>query len=240
LAIKHEIRKLLWKVGLDLSRFTPGSHPIARRRQLFKTYSIDLVLDVGANAGYYAKQLRNEIGYSGKIASFEPVRAPFQKLAENAKNDPKWDAFDFALGDMNGKMKINIAGNSFSSSILNMLPAHEKAAPESKYIARETIVVRKLDSVFNEKNFKGKNIYLKMDTQGFESKVIKGAERSLPGIDTIQLEMSLTPLYKKEVLFPGMYSLLSGKGYSLVSIEPGFSNFRTGQQLQVDGIFHRY
>ena len=36
-----------------------------------------------------------------------------------------------------------------------------------------------------------------------------------------------------------MYSLLNKKGYSLVSIEPGFHDENTGELLQVDGIFHR-
>ena len=80
---------------------------------------------------------------------------------------------------------------------------------------------------------------MKIDTQGFEEKVIKGAENSLRFIDIIQIEMSLTPLYRGEILLPEMYALLRKKGYEMVSIEQGFSDSRSGVLLQVDGIFSR-
>jgi len=79
-----------------------------------------------------------------------------------------------------------------------------------------------------------------MDTQGFESKVLKGAENSLPHIDTVQMEMSLVPLYDGELLFNEMCLLMSQKDYTLVAIENGFSDSASGQLLQVDGIFHRF
>jgi Methyltransferase FkbM domain len=128
---------------------------------------------------------------------------------------------------------------SCSRSLLNMLPAHTKAAPEKRYVARELIEVRTLDSIINDLCAKGDSIYLKIDTQGYESKVIKGAEESLARIGTIQLEMSLVPLYDGELLFGEMHGLLSEKGYCLVSIEAVFTDRISGQLLQVDGIYHR-
>jgi hypothetical protein len=81
---------------------------------------------------------------------------------------------------------------------------------------------------------------MKIDTQGFESKVLKGAENSLMQIDTVQMEMSLVPLYEGELLFNEMSILMSEKGYVLVAIETGFSDQDSGQVLQIDGIFHRF
>ena len=83
------------------------------------------------------------------------------------------------------------------------------------------------------------HIYLKIDTQGFESRVICGAERSLLAIDTVQMELSLVPLYAGEQLFPEMSLLMAEKGYRLVGVETGFSDPDSGELLQVDGIFHR-
>lgn len=80
---------------------------------------------------------------------------------------------------------------------------------------------------------------MKIDTQGFESRVIKGAAQSLSHIDTVQMEMSLVPMYDGELLFNDMCKLMSEKGYSLIAIEPGFADQESGQLLQVDGIFHR-
>jgi FkbM family methyltransferase len=240
MSIKHKLRKLLWKTGYDISRFIPTSHPVARRRQLFESYNIDIALDVGANTGQFAQQLRGDIGYSKRIASFEPLNSAFNLLKINAKDDPQWETFNFALGDTEEKKLINIAENAYSSSLLNMLPSHVEADPESRNIGREEIEIRTLDSVFNEICSRGENIYLKIDTQGYENRVIKGAENSLTYINTIQLEMSLVPLYEGELLFDEMCRLIIGRGYSLVSIEAGFSDKISGQLLQVDGIFHRF
>ena len=107
-------------------------------------------------------------------------------------------------------------------------------------MGRELTEIRTLDSMIGEICSIEDNIYLKIDTQGFESKVLKGAEHSLAQIGTIQLEMSLVPLYQDELLFGDLNSLLNGKGYALVSIEPGFCDKNTGQLFQVDGIYHRF
>lgn len=124
--------------------------------------------------------------------------------------------------------------------MLNMLPNHINASPESMYVSKEKIQIKTLDSIINDLCSKDDQIYLKIDTQGFESKVIKGAKESLKLIGTIQLEMALVPLYEEELLFGDMHKFLYEKGYSLVAIEPGFSDPKTGQQLQVDGIYHRF
>ena len=239
MSIKHELRTYLWKIGYDISRFTPTSHPLARRKQILASYEIDTVLDIGANAGQFAQELRSDIGYTQRILSFEPLSTAFKLLKENAKDDPSWDVFNCAIGDTAEKREINVAGNSFSSSLLTMLPSHLKSAPGSKYIGKEVIDIKTLDSLFSESCKTAKNIYMKIDTQGFESKVLKGAENSLTHIDTVQMEMSLVPLYDGELLFNDMCILMSKKGYTLVAIENGFSDPASGQLLQVDGIFHR-
>ncbi|NYT26685.1 MAG: FkbM family methyltransferase [Candidatus Thiodubiliella endoseptemdiera] len=237
--IKHRIKRILWKFGYDVSRFD-FNHPIARRKALLKSYDIQLVLDVGANIGQFSEQMRQDIGYTGAIISFEPLSSEFKLLKEKVDNDKNWKAFNCALGDIEQQLEINIAGNSYSSSILDMLKSHEKSAPESKYIGQEIINVKTLDGVMSELSVGETNIYLKIDTQGFESKVLKGAEMSLDRIHTIQLEMSLVPLYKDELLFDELYKILSSKDYVLVSLEPGFSDSNSGQMLQLDGIFHRF
>ena len=239
MSIKHELQKFLRKFGYDISKFTPTSHPLARRRQIFEFYAIDTVLDIGANSGQFAQQLRGDIGYSKRIISFEPLNSAFELLKANAKADQSWEVFNCAIGDTEEKREINIAGNSYSSSFLNMLPSHLKSAPAPKYIGREVIDIKTLDSLFGDLCKSAKSVYMKIDTQGFESKVLKGAGKSLARIDTVQMEMSLVPLYEGELLFNEMCMLMSKKGYSLVAIETGFSDQVSGQLLQVDGIFHR-
>lgn len=237
--VRQIVRQFLRRMGYDIVRYEPTSHPLARRKRLLENYGIKVVLDVGANIGQYGKQLR-AIGYKGEIISFEPVNSAYKELLTKVNADGSWKAVNYALGNTDGNTEINIAGNSRNSSILDMLPSLMKSAPESKYVGKEQIEVRTLDSVFENICSKKQNILLKIDTQGFEKNVIEGAEESLRFIDTIQLEMSLIPLYKDELLFDEMYELLYQKDYCIVSVEPGFSDRESGQLLQVDGIFHRF
>jgi FkbM family methyltransferase len=235
----HQLRRILWKFGYDICRFNRTSHPLARRKYILENYGIDTVLDIGANSGQFARELRQDIGYTGRIISFEPLGEVFKSLKAHAMGDPRWETFNFAIGDVQEKREINIAGNSLSSSFLDILPTHLNAAPESKYVGKEVIEVRTLDSMFERVCKNAKNIYMKIDTQGFESKVLKGAAMSLPGIDTVQMEMSLVPLYGTELLFDEMCILMRENGYTLIAIENGFSVPDTAQLLQIDGIFRR-
>jgi FkbM family methyltransferase len=207
--------------------------------RLLADYATTLVLDVGANVGLYGKRLR-DMGYRGNIIAFEPLTSAYAQLVKNVAGDHSWKALKVALGSEDVDQTINIAANLDSSSILGMLPAHLEAAPHSQYVGQERITVRRLDTVIEGLYSHNDSIYLKIDTQGYEKHVIEGAEKTLAHIGTIQVEMSLTPLYQGGPLLDEMCELLHNKGYSLVSIEPGFSDKKTGRLLQVDGTFHRF
>lgn len=229
----------MWKLGFDLTPFTVKSNATARRKFLLNQYAIDTVLDVGASNGRYGFALREVMNYRGRIVSFEPMQAPFAELNARASNDSQWTALNYALGESNEDSSINVAANSSSSSILGMLPAHEQAKPSSAYVKREQIQIRTLDSVFDEICGTARSIYMKLDTQGFEEAILRGAKHSLDRINTIQLEMSIVPLYEDTTLFAGMVELMQEKGYMLVGLESGFVDKKTGQLMQIDGIFRR-
>jgi FkbM family methyltransferase len=237
--IKHELRRQLWRLGFDVSRFDPHSHPVARRRFLLAASAIGVVLDVGASTGEWAQVLRQEIGYAGLIYSFEPTSAAFRELNARASTDDKWTALNYALGEDDGQRTINVAANLDSSSLLEMLPRHEAAAPGSAFVSSETVEVRALDGIFDELCPAGESAFLKVDTQGYESHVLAGAGRSLPRIDLVQLEMSLVPLYDGAATHIHLLEIMSEQGYELVDLDRGFTHPRTGQLLQVDGIFRR-
>ena len=95
-----------------------------------------------------------------------------------------------------------------------MLDSHAKAAPNSVYINSETVKLSRLDSILKEyiSKYQSKSIFLKIDIQGFERQVIEGASDIFPLIKGLQLELSLVPLYKDQVLFEEMLEILKGKG----------------------------
>ena len=232
------LKTLLRKAGFEVERYRPISSPVARRMHLLESNRIDLVFDVGANVGQYAASLR-EGGYRGRIVSFEPLTSAFSRLEASTEADPLWQVVNIGLGDRDERATINIAGNSQSSSLLDMLPAHLKSAPESAYVGKEEITVSRLDSVFSKYHRQGDRTFLKLDAQGYERKILEGASLSMRDILGIQLEMSIEPLYNNEMPYLEMLGYLAGMGFTLASIEPGFGDPVSGRMLQMDGIFFR-
>jgi FkbM family methyltransferase len=233
---RQVIQSCLSKLGYQLRK---REHDfVARCARMLTHFQIDLVLDVGANAGQYAGDLR-EFGYTKRIVSFEPLAPAFETLARKARRDPNWQTFNLALGDCDGASEINVSSNSFSSSLLPILPAHVASAPQSAYVGKQAIQVRTLDSVFNEVCRAGERVFLKIDTQGYERRILEGGRNSLPRIQGVQVELSLVPLYEGETLFTEMLPLIQGKGFELTGLDPGFYDVKTGQLLQLDCVFFR-
>jgi FkbM family methyltransferase len=215
-----------------------GGFLMRNRIKLLKHFKIQTVLDVGANSGQYAYYLRR-LGYRNRIISFEPLNAAFTMMEKFARRDKKWDVVNIALGDENGFQEINVAGNSVSSSLLDMTNVHLNAEPDSEFCGKERIEIKTLDTFVNESNLSLNNAYMKIDTQGFEKNVIDGAKESLKDIQGLQLELSMVELYQGETLVTEMINYIESKGFTLYSLEPGFYDTKSGQLLQVDGIFYR-
>ena len=120
-----------------------------RRVGLIASRKIDLVLDVGANTGQFGKSLR-QIGYRGRIVSFEPMKAPFAALQRSASADPLWACHNIALGDVDETAVINVSANSHSSSLLPVNPRSLQIEPSIAYVGQEEIGIRRLDGLFGE------------------------------------------------------------------------------------------
>lgn len=215
-----------------------GGFLMHNRIKLLKHFNIQTVFDVGANSGQYAYYIRR-LGYRNRIVSFEPIKAPFQMMEKFARHDKKWDIENFALGDSNGETEINVSGNVVSSSILDMTSTHLNAEPDSEYTRKEVIQIKTFDTYVAENKVDLTNSYMKIDTQGFEKNVIDGAAETLKDIKGLQMELSMVELYQGETLVTEMLNYIESKGFTLYSLEPGFYDTKTGQLLQVDGIFYR-
>lgn len=236
---KEIVRTILRNVfGLEVRRLKKVL-PAAQLIPSLRKFDIDLVLDVGANKGQFASDIR-QCGYAGRIVSFEPLSQAHGELLQSSAGDPMWDAYPrCALGDHNGEVEINIAGNSESSSILPMLESHRSAAPESAYQGSETVPVKTLDTVAGQYLKDARAPFLKIDTQGFEWQVLDGARDTLPHIRGILVELSLVPLYEGQHLWRDVIDRLEAAGFILWALQPVFSDHSQGRSLQVDGVFYR-
>jgi FkbM family methyltransferase len=232
------LRRLLHRFGVDVVRHRPIPLHLARRAALLRCLAPEVVLDVGANSGIYARELRR-LGFRGRIVSFEPQETAFTLLSEHAANDPLHDAVRLALGDAACTAELNLAANSWSSSLLPMAEAHLRAAPESRFDGRETVEVETLDRVWDRFVRPGERVWLKIDTQGAEARVLRGAATVLPRVSTLELELSPVPLYEGETVFEEMYGWVSAAGFACVDLAPGLVDPRSQRLLSLDGIFHR-
>jgi hypothetical protein len=120
-----------------------------------------------------------------------------------------------------------------------MLPIHSNADPATKYISNEKTKIFKLDTIWPKFIKKKGRVFLKLDTQGYEDKILKGAKKSIKNIDGIQLEMSLVPLYRGEKTYKEMLKKLDAQGLQLYQLYPGFTDPSSGRLLQLDGVFFK-
>ena len=237
---KTLVKKGFNRLGLEVRRHDPYSpYSMHALKVTMQRFQIDLVLDVGANAGQFAVDIRNS-GYTGRIVSFEPLMQAHALLQKASSGDPLWEVHPrCALGDREGEVEINIAGNSESSSLLPMLKAHLDAAPQSAYQGRETVPLKTLDTVAGPYLKDARNAFIKIDTQGYEWQVLDGAKETLPHIRGIIMELSLVPLYEGQHLWREVIDRLEGEGFELWACRPMFSDPATGRTLQMDGLFWR-
>lgn len=238
--LKNKFKKVINNLGFELRKYTIQGSESCRLKHFLAYYDIDLILDVGANIGQYAKFIR-ELGYSRKIVSFEPLSSAYSQLQVVSSKDPLWEiAPRAAIGNEEAEIAINISANSQSSSVLNMLESHVNAAPTSVYCGIETVKLCRLDSIAQPYIQEDtKSIFLKIDVQGFEKQAIEGAKQILAKVNGVQIELSLVPLYQDQLVFPEMLRFMEELGYELHAVIPGFTDLKTGRLLQMDGIFFR-
>lgn len=175
-ALRTELRRSLRRFGVDVVRY-PQCHPAHKRVSPLRHHQIDVVFDVGAGDGGYASELR-QFGYQGRIVSFEPLAAPYARLRLAAAGDRDWTTVNVALGACHERSTMNVAANSRSSSFLAMRQEHRLAAPYATYVGTEDVQLTRLDDLLD--GYCDDDVaFLKMDVQGYEQQVLRGAVRTM-------------------------------------------------------------
>lgn len=158
---------------------------------------INLVVDVGANVGQYARSLRLH-GYAGKIVSFEPVSSAFAALREESKLDPNWRSFKLALGVENNKVLMRRYAAAEFSSVLELNDfARQRFKWRTDPDGLEEVEMTTLADIWEEctEFIDTPRALLKLDTQGFDLEVLAGIGHNIRDVYAMQSELSLKPIY---------------------------------------------
>jgi FkbM family methyltransferase len=233
------LQRFARRLGYDLTPRAKARPLQAQLVAVLDRFAISCVIDVGANAGQYGAALR-EWGYAGRIVSFEPQAAPHRFLARHAAGDPHWQvAPPMALGDGDGEIELEISAESDMSSALPQSPLLQRISPSSRIVGRERVRLARLDAVMEDYLKPDDAIFLKIDTQGSEARVLAGARALLPRLAGVQLEMPLVLCYEGERDFRTLLDELTGAGFSPILFLPGYYERKLARQLQIDGVFMR-
>ena len=236
--MKHQVQRALHQVGLDLRRYTTLTSVSLRRQVLLERAGIDVAVDVGANVGQYARTLRRG-GFTGRIISIEPQPLAFSQLARTASTDPLWDCRQVALAESDGEAVLRISRNSVSSSLLPMTDYMAAAFSEAALVAEEMVKRTTLASVVREAGVASDRLFLKVDAQGYEERVLEGASPVISRIRLIETELPLRPMYRGGSDFCRVMNYLADLNYWLVSLEPNTMDPETGHIVEVNALFAR-
>ncbi len=229
------IKKPLNALGLDIVRYNP-------RYKLgdfipLGAYDINTVIDVGAHKGEFARMMRKALP-GAQIISFEPLAEAYQELESSMKTDANFKAFNFALGERDGRVEMHKNEWTQSSSLLPMAELHKQVFTNTRNETSEEIEIRRLDDVLRGVTLKPE-ILVKLDTQGYEDKVILGGGEIISQARLMVVETSFETLYEGQPLFDDIYQLLRARNFSYAGNSYQLLSPVDGTIMQVDAVFIR-
>jgi FkbM family methyltransferase len=229
-SLRRTLARLLAGRRYEMVRARPGLIDFLRAR------AIDEVIDVGANTGQFAAMLR-AAGYRGRITSLEPVAAVFAELQRRAAADPDWRTLNLAAGAREESLEIGVAESSVFSSINPTTEAAAAFDRKSRRLATETIAVKPLDQLCA--GLAG-NILLKIDTQGYEPRVLDGAAALLARVQGVLMELPCIHLYENSWTLAEAVGRMESLGFRLYQVEPvNFSKTEPAALVEIDCLFAR-
>lgn len=192
-------------------------------------------MDIGAFDGSFCDNLTEFAGFKSVIL-VEPIT---RLAAALRKRFPDYTVVEAAIGDEAKNIDFNEYPEApYMSSILNL----SGDAPEHASIANGKISVKKIkqrtiDDLAEQYKVNSLDL-LKIDTQGAELAVLRGATSLLSRTAAIWVEVSFVKLYEQSCLFHEVHESLYNHGFQLTELTAGWRS-PSGELAQADGLFQR-
>jgi FkbM family methyltransferase len=238
-ALKRKIKAFFYRFGLraSYSGVSRIQHLDGISRCLPKSEA-RVVFDVGANRGQTLEYLYPYFT-NAHFYCFEPDPQTYFYLERAAKTLDRVNTFNLALGPSNGQRTLYANEASEGSSLLKVSTTISQTTAPGwlRKHAEKEVTVMSLDCFCRKHEIKTIDL-LKIDTQGFEGQVLRGASEMLgqKGIRLVFCEVLFSEYYEEQDYFDDVYSLLKSSGYKLVDL---YQKFRSpdGALTACDALF---
>jgi len=193
------------------------------------TINVKSFIDVGANKGQFSL-LVNSLFPKKSILAFEPIRSEYliyKQIFENIKNVK---CFNVGLGSKVETKQLYLTKSKDSSSFFKPSKIQNNLFRNTNVVSTQTVKIKKLSSFLHRLK---KPIFLKIDVQGYELEVLKGA--NLTQIQYIYLEGSYVRLYENQPIIKDIIKYLSKKNFKLNSEYNLLKN--NNKKIQADFLF---
>ena len=216
---KAGLNGMMRPLGLEIRRWRRSTHYRYAEclRLAMNGVARPLAIDIGAHEGESASAIRREFP-KARVLSIEPSPHTFARLQTQASQDG-FECFNLALGEAEGTLDFNCYEKSQCNSLLPPDPARHAvlaALREPATVVR--VPVTTLDRFMQDRGLEGAEVhYLKMDVQGFENRVLRGAQETLAKTRHIMIEVSFCRAYAEGCLVDEVCQLIRGQGFKLVT-----------------------
>jgi FkbM family methyltransferase len=239
--IKQILKRLVPLRTRNFVRLALKRHPIQYRSrwpdlEMFNLARNDVVFDVGANVGWFVECV---LAYQpwAIVHAFEPVPQAFAVLQTTFKDYSDIYCRNIALGSQAGQKPINVSRFVEASSFLDSGKLLNDRVYGIDFSVQETlpVAIRTLADYAKEQAITSIKL-LKLDVQGYEMEVLKGAEPVFDMVEFIYAEAQFQELYKGGPLFHDLFEFLNRRQFELVRMT-SFRSDDEGRLMECDMIF---
>ena len=235
---RSNVRSAARRFGVDLVRHDARPEWERPLRMGLDDASIRTVIDVGASTGVFARRARQTFP-SAQVISIEPLPSAFAELSAWARTQESTvRALNVAVGDADGEQPMFLHDDhTQSSSFLRTTDACAQIYPFTQAQSQVTVPVARLDTLLEPLALED-DILLKLDVQGFEDRVLRGASATLERAEACMLEVNFVPLYHGQADFAELSALLNARGLRFAGLVEQVLR-PDGRVLYGDALFRR-